>query len=208
MIGHPGGYHGHDLEYVPDSQRRPFHAARDEGHTELGQPLPTDEALMQAYAAGDASAFHELFRRYAPRLLALFRCGGSQDASDLVQQTFLQLHRARTSYYPEAPFRPWLMTIARNLRRDHFRRLRRRPIGTEEFAGQSMIAPGSSAEVVLELKRALRALRDLPAREREVIALRCASGLSVAETALQLGSTEAAVKARAQRGYRRLREST
>ena len=83
---------------------------------------------MAQYVSGSDDAFRELFRLYAPLLLGYMRRGylGEEDARDLVQQTFLQLHRARHDFRSGAALRPWLMTIARNVKRDHFRREQRR----------------------------------------------------------------------------------
>ena len=55
----------------------------------------SDEALFAAYIRGDPGAFEELFRRYAPVLIRLFRRDiyRSQDAEELVQETFLRAHR-------------------------------------------------------------------------------------------------------------------
>ncbi|MBN1612092.1 MAG: hypothetical protein JW940_36005 [Polyangiaceae bacterium] len=82
-------------------------------------PVVTDEELMLAYRAGDREAFRELFRRYAPRLEPMFRKRVSDPelARDLLQQTFLQLHRARNDYREGAQLRPWLFAIALNLAR-------------------------------------------------------------------------------------------
>ncbi len=56
--------------------------------------MRTDDELMAAYLAGETSAFDELFRRYAlPLLRALRRRLDAEDEHDVLQQTFLQLHR-------------------------------------------------------------------------------------------------------------------
>jgi RNA polymerase sigma-70 factor, ECF subfamily len=62
--------------------------------------MSSDEELMAAYVTGDASAFSEIVRRYAPVLERFMRRGlyQSEDAEDLVQQTFLQVHRARKDF--------------------------------------------------------------------------------------------------------------
>jgi RNA polymerase sigma-70 factor (ECF subfamily) len=198
MIGYFGGQHGSDLEHVPESRRSPGPKAGT-----AAEPV-SDEALMAAYLEGDTSAFRELFQRYAPRVRALHSVRQGIDSSDLVQQTFLRLHRARGSYRAGAPFRPWLMTIAQNLAREAWRRSQRAAadaVHGHEFAGR----PAVSADVAAELRRAIEAVAALPELEREVVTLHCGSGLSVAETASRIGVTESAVKARAHRGYRRLR---
>jgi RNA polymerase sigma-70 factor (ECF subfamily) len=205
MIGHPSAYHGQDVEQVPASERRP--ARERYAHPELEGHALSDEALMAAYVGGDSMAFRELFRRYAPRLRAILRHESGQDPADLVQQTFLQLHRARATYLHGAPFRPWLMTIARNLKREQIRRWRRQP-RTSELMTDELAANTASAETALEVRRALRALNALPPAEREVLTLHAAAGLSVAETAARLGATQGAVKARAHRAYQRLRSGS
>src|SRR5271154_4911328 len=89
--------------------------------------LPTDEELMAAYVAGDRAAFDEIFRRYAPVLFRTLRRGaGGEEAGDLLQQTFLQLHRSRADFNRGAALRPWLFTIAINVKRQHWRALSRR----------------------------------------------------------------------------------
>ena len=80
---------------------------------------------MAAYADGDHAAFRELFARNAPLLTRVVRSQVASDdeCRDLVQQTFLQLHRARRDYRKGEPLRPWLLTIAYNLCRDRWRAL-------------------------------------------------------------------------------------
>src|SRR5258706_12214080 len=94
-----------------------------------------DEQLMAAYVAGDAAAFRELFERYAPLLISMIAAqpGTRNDVADLVQQTFLQLHRARHDFDPRYKRRPWLLTIALNLRRQEARRKYRSPEGPLEL---------------------------------------------------------------------------
>jgi RNA polymerase sigma-70 factor, ECF subfamily len=81
-----------------------------------------DAALMQLYARGDQRSFREIYHRHAPRLRALLRARGIADADDIVQQTFLRLHRHRAAFRPELELRAWLFTIAINLVRDQARR--------------------------------------------------------------------------------------
>lgn len=207
MIGHPSAYHGQDVEQVPASVRQTPIDDGSDARATVEPDATSDEALMAAYVAGDATAFRELFRRYAPRLRAVVRHESTQDPADLVQQTFLQLHRARASYVQGAPFRPWLMTIARNLKREQIRRWRRQP-RTAELPTEELAAKTISADRALEVQQALSAVNDLPPAEREVLTLHAAAGLSVAETAARLGATEGAVKARAHRAYQRLRSGS
>ena len=53
---------------------------------------------MAAYVAGDARAFEQLFARLAPRLHGFFRRSFGEAADDLLQVTFMKVHRARQQY--------------------------------------------------------------------------------------------------------------
>jgi RNA polymerase sigma factor (sigma-70 family) len=170
--------------------------------------MKSDEQLMLAYVSGDRGAFEELFSRYAPKLQRVFsrRTNGDDEARDLVQQTFLQLHRARLDYDAGRAFRPWLFTIALNLHREHLRRRRRRPeiIGDLEVDGFRSPTDGAArSNAARDVHRALDAL---PNAQREVIALHWFAGLGFAEIAEIVGAGLAATKIRAHRGYVRLRE--
>ena len=170
----------------------------------------TDEALMAAYCGGDQAAFRELFDRYAPRLLRTMRRGlrGEQDAQELVQQTFLQLHRARLDFRPGAQLRPWLYTIAFNLKREYFRKKGRRPEAPLELDGRHDPAVGPHDPLRGERAQQVRtAVAALPAGQREVIELHWFEGLPFAEVAELVGATVTAVKVRAHRGYERMRET-
>lgn len=161
---------------------------------------------MDRYArTGDRAAFEELFRRYAPRLLAYLRRSGLPGAAahDAAQQVFLQLHRARADYRAGAPVRPWMFTIAANVRRDVARRAQRRPEAELERAPE----PASPAAASTPEDRVVRrALDRLPPEQRDVLVLHYYEGLSMGEVAEVLGATRAAVKVRAHRAYLTLRD--
>ena len=83
---------------------------------------------------------------------------------DLVQQTFLQLHRSRRDYRPEAPLRPWLFTIAYNLCRDRWRVLgKRREVALEEAVQPvDLTTPADGLEARQRAVRLRAALARLP----------------------------------------------
>jgi RNA polymerase sigma factor (sigma-70 family) len=171
--------------------------------------MASDEELMAAYVAGDSAAFEELFRRYAPALLRVIgrQLSSPGEAHDLVQQTFLQLHRARRDFKPGARLRPWIFTIALNLKREHFRRLRRRPEAPLELDGRNDPATPPVSPERAENERAVRrALDQLPPDHREVIVLHWFEGLSFPEVSAIVGASVSAVKVRAHRGYVALRK--
>ena len=162
---------------------------------------------MQAFAAGDAAAFGEIFARWAPALLRVTQrqLGRRADAEDVVQQTFLQLHRARRDFKPSMKLRPWLFTIALNLCRDLLRyRGRRHEVAVEDVA---LAAPEPETHDV-ELKTRVRAaLGGLSAEQRQVIELHWFDELPFNEIATIVGASAGAVRVRAHRGYETLRKS-
>jgi len=167
-----------------------------------------DEELMAAYCAGDAQAFRALFDRYAPRLLRVMQrqVRSESDARDLVQQTFLQLHRARHDFRQDSNLRPWLFTIALNLKREYFRRRGRRPEAPLLLDGRSDPQTAAHDPVREERARQVReAIAALPSAQREVIELHWLEGLPFQEVAQIVGASLTAVKVRAHRGYERLR---
>ncbi|HEX7671606.1 MAG TPA: RNA polymerase sigma factor, partial [Polyangiaceae bacterium] len=91
-----------------------------------------------------------------------------EDARDLVQQTFLQLHRSRLDFRQGAALKPWLFTIAMNLKREYFRRAGRKPETPLSPDGpEPAIAPRGQERVDAQEELAF-ALEKLPEDQREV----------------------------------------
>src|SRR6185295_19153686 len=97
------------------------------------EPAPEDPALsilMGAYQGGSVDAFNRLHDAIASDLKT-FLTRLSRDptrADDLLQETFLQLHRSRATHSPGQPVRPWVFAIAKRVflmyRRSSTRRAR------------------------------------------------------------------------------------
>lgn len=171
--------------------------------------------LMERYVDGDAAAFRELYATVAPRLLGyLMKMAKSRAlADDLLQQTFLKVHRARSAYVRGADPVPWIYAIAHRTFIDEARKTRRAVVQPAEEvpdvpAGLTGEADGVRDEPAdPELTRAaLAALEDLPTGQREAVVLTKLDGKSVAEAAAIAGTTVGAMKVRAHRGYAALRK--
>lgn len=162
---------------------------------------------MAAYAAGDAAAFRPLFERFGPILLRMMRhrVGDPETAADLVQQTFVQVHRARLDYDRARPVRPWILAIGRNVLRDWLRRRHRRPEGHLADLEREVAVAAPGQEEALERQRVRHAVAALPDPWREVLELHWFEGLPFPEVARIVGASHSAVKVRAHRAYKALR---
>jgi RNA polymerase sigma-70 factor, ECF subfamily len=176
--------------------------------------------LMSRYCDGDAGAFRELYARIAPRLVAYLQrmAGDRAVAEDMVQQTFLKVHRAREAYVRGADPVPWMFAIARRTFLDEARRRKRARVQVSGGDGRLpdvpaamdgrplADAPAPAADPEL-LRAALDALSQLPPAQREALILTKMSGKSIAEAAAITGATPGAMKLRAHRAYTALRRA-
>ena len=165
---------------------------------------------MEAYVAGDADAFERLFRSLAPAIHAFFvrSVGHGAVAEDLLQTTFLKLHRARATWRTGDRLRPWVFTIAARARLDWLRKQGRTE---EELDGDVLADPerrDDPADAALTHERAERvraALDRLAEPQRVVVHLHRYEELTFAEIGKVLGISEGAAKLRAFRAYAQLR---
>lgn len=169
----------------------------------------TDDELMAAYVAGDAAAFETLYRRYHRRVYGFFAraLGDPGAAEDLVQQTFLKLHRARARYRPGFAVGGWIFRIAYNLYRDELRRRMRHPV--DSLDPQFDRAEADGREETIWNERAVqvrRALAELPETQREALLVCKYLDLSYEEAAAVIDVDPGALKLRVFRGLRALRE--
>ena len=171
---------------------------------------------MQRYCDGDATAFRELYALVAPKLLGyLMRMARSRAlADDLLQQTFLKVHRARSAYVRGADPLPWIYSIAHRTFLDEARKQKRAIVKVGDGDVLPEVAAGIGGEsedrrdepVDPELaKQAIEALESLPEQQREAVVLTKLGGKSVAEAAEIAGTSVGAMKVRAHRGYESLR---
>ena len=165
---------------------------------------------MAAYVAGDARAFERLFARLAPRVHGFFLRSFRDPAvaDDLLQVTFMKVHRAREQFDRDARVAPWLFAVAARVRLDELRKRMRLPEDADEeaLARADEQAPRDPPPDK-DLQDAVRAaLERLPESQRMVIHLHRYEGMTFPEIAQVLGTTPGAVKLRAFRGYETLRK--
>jgi RNA polymerase sigma factor (sigma-70 family) len=173
---------------------------------------PGDETLAERAVAGDEAAFVELFSRHAGPVMALIRrlLDGEQDREDALQETLLHAWRDIGQLRDRSLVRPWLVSIARNRCRQHYRSpaRRERPMDApvlEYIAGRmGRMAPDPS-----EGQEAPDVLTHLAHPQRETLEMFCLNGMSIREIAARMSIPAGTVKSRlfhARRDLRRLLE--
>jgi RNA polymerase sigma-70 factor (ECF subfamily) len=130
---------------------------------------------------------------------AVARVGNVAEAEDLTEEVFLKMLGAIGGFrWKDVPFSSWLFRIAHNHIATHFRRAAQRggaPAELTEDMVDTGLSPSSVVEERITLEEVRRAADQLPEAQRDVITLRFAVGLSIAETAKALGKREGNVKA-------------
>jgi RNA polymerase sigma-70 factor (ECF subfamily) len=128
----------------------------------LAERAAADEA-MERYAAGDEAAFSLVYDELAPRLhrYLLRHARSASRAEDLLQQTFMHMHRARGSFIRGAGVTPWAFAIARRLLIDGIRRDRFEVIGGPALEVECASTDAGAEALVEARQTAARLEREL-----------------------------------------------
>src|SRR5262249_34563190 len=129
------------------------------------------------------------------------------DCHDLVQQTFLQLHRARDRFRAGERLRPWLFTLARNVGCDEGRRASRRPERASDVErwATAIESPEARELRVGDVYGLLPALQQLSTPERRLIDEHFGQERSFGELARRDGVHAGTLRVRAHRAREKLR---
>jgi RNA polymerase sigma-70 factor (ECF subfamily) len=175
-------------------------------------PETADEALMLAYAAGDTSAFEQLYSRHRSRLYRylLRQLRDPALADEFFQDIWQRVITARLGWKPEAAFTTWLFRIAHNRLTDHWRALKHRPpapIDGDERAARipDPDTPERNLSDFEQRQRLKMALEELPEDQREVLQLRLEQELSLEEIGEITGVGRETVKSRLRYAMDKLR---
>lgn len=160
---------------------------------------------MKAHVRDDE--FAEYVATFRPTLwrTAYLLCGNAAQADDLVQNALLKLYLAWPRLGPHDRLNAYTRRILANAHIDESRRPWRRetePLEGHEPPAHEVRESGGDDHTAL-----IRALRALPIGQRRVVVLRHYWGLSVAETAADLGISEGTVKSQCAAGLHKLEEA-
>ena len=161
---------------------------------------------MERNQQADPEAPAALVAALSPALLRFFRSqvASRERADDLLQETWLRIHRVRHTYRPGEPVLPWIYAIARRVRVDGYRRTRR--ITLHEIVMEVLPERPAPVEPRDLLPAFDTLVAALPESQREVVTMLKVGGLSLEEVARATSSTVGGVKQKAHRAYERLRK--
>jgi RNA polymerase sigma-70 factor (ECF subfamily) len=181
----------------------------------LDHATADDQALVDAFRAGDVASFEELYRRHHPLVLRRLTrlCGNAAVAEELAQETFLRAAQ-RIGTGGELRFRAWVVRIATNIGIDHLRALRRTP--AQSLDNMVKVVPAAGTPVVVDTEASVEmretarfvasVLAKLNPRHRQVLVMREIEGLDYRSIADRLGVSCSAVETLLFRARGRFRE--
>ena len=158
-----------------------------------------EEQLVLSAQAGDDRAFEQIYEEFFDKIYRyiVVRVGNQADAEDLTEEVFLKALESIGSFqWRGISIAAWLFRIAHNVVVDHLRRMsKRQTTPLEEGVPSGGPSPHEKATINLTMEKLKTALTRLTQAQQQVLSLRLAGGLSIAETARVMGKTEGAVKA-------------
>ena len=164
--------------------------------------LAEADAVLAQARSGDPAGFESLYRAFEGPVYTLARrmCRTTEDAEDVLQETFLEVHRSLTRYRGDGSLWGWVRTIAASkalmrLRRNKYR-------DADDLVDD--VHPGRSGDDALRMDLEA-ALERLPATSRSVVWLHDVEGYTHEEIAAMMGKTTSFSKSQLARAHQRLR---
>ena len=179
-----------------------------ERHVAAGDEA-TDLALIEQWKHGDTLAATRLVERHADALARFAVSHGErEEIEELVQDTFVRAFGSLASFRGDSSLRTWLFTIERRLILDRRRALRRArvTVPADEHSALTEMTPLDSVIAEETEERVRVAIDRLSPTQREVFTMRVADGLSYAEIARIVGTTEGAARVHYHHAMRAVKE--
>ena len=164
-----------------------------------GYQVPEEESLVRRAQERDQQAFAQLYEEHFDKIYryVALRIGNKIEAEDITQQVFLKALQSISSFrWRGIPFSAWLFRIAHNQVVDYLRkRTKQATVPVDESTVSLISNPQLLVEQRLDIEQLLSATKRLTPAQREVISLRFAGELPVAQVAKIMGKSQGAVKA-------------
>lgn len=174
--------------------------------SEYGIRRPIDDSLIEKISLGDMDAFRELYEITSKSVygFALSILKNSQDAEDVLQETFLKVYSNASDYVPHGKPMAWILRIARNL---SMTKLREKTKNTEynEVAGEEIdLSSLHDAEKRLLIENLFKILSD---EEKQILVLHAVGGMKHREIAKLMDIALNTVLSKYHRAIRKLKLS-
>ncbi len=161
--------------------------------------MQQEESLVRRAQQRDKEAFAQLYEEHFDKIYryVALRMGDRTEAEDRTQQVFLKALQSISSFrWRGIPFSAWLFRIAHNQMVDYLRKkTKQATVPIDESAISFSSDPQLLVEQKLNIEQLISATKRLTEAQREVISLRFAGELSIAQVAKIMGKSEGAVKA-------------
>lgn len=162
-----------------------------------------EESLVRQAKEGAKQAFAQLYEMHFERVYryVAFKIGDRTEAEDMTQQVFLNAYQSLPTFnWRGTPVSAWFFRIAHNQIVDHLRRKekqtkRQTALTLNESITSGADDPVAAAELSLDMERLSAATQGLTEAQREVISLRFAGDMPIAEVARIMGKSPGAIKA-------------
>ncbi|MCA9648654.1 MAG: sigma-70 family RNA polymerase sigma factor [Myxococcales bacterium] len=172
--------------------------------------VASDPELLAAWRDGDGRAGQELFSRYFEAVSRFFANKVNADHEDLIQETFEACVRGRDRLRDDGSFRAYLFSVAFNVLKAHYRRMREEArVGELGSASVHDLSPGPSTVVggAEQGQLLLEALRRIPIDIQAVLEMRYWEDMSSTEIGTALSIPAATVRSRLRRGREQLEQT-
>mgnify|MGYP001130454596 CR=1 FL=1 len=161
--------------------------------------MQDEESLVRRAQQRDQEAFAQLYEEHFDKIYryVALRIGNKTEAEDMTQQVFLNALQSISSFkWKGIPFSAWLFRIAHNQVVDYLRKkTKQATTPLDEPLASSDNNPQLVAEHRLDIEQLLLATQRLTEAQREVISLRFAGELPIAQVARVMGKSQGAIKA-------------
>jgi RNA polymerase sigma factor (sigma-70 family) len=168
-----------------------------------------DAELLEAWRAGAAGAGCQLFDRHADAVARFFENKVREGTDDLIQQTFLVVVEGSERIRDGVAFRAFVLGVARNVLREHLRKLTRGRTIDPEVESMATLAPGPTTVIgrKREHRLLLAGLRRLPIEHQTALELFYWEGFDARQIAEVMGISHSAMRSRMAKARELLRDA-
>jgi len=174
-------------------------------------PAASEQELITEVRTGSRDAFRVLVQTHMRQAydIAFSILGDHDDADDVAQEAFVNVHRSLSGFRGESDFSTWLYRIVKNcaLNRLKLRKKKQRREVELAIADEELISVNEGIAKSDDTKAHVeRVLHELPTLQRAVVMLRHMNGLSTRQVSKILECSEGTVKTHLHRGLKRMRD--